>query len=168
MASRQSGTQRRKDAKTQRNRSSSATLRLCVFALNVVLWCRVAGGEEMPPPLSPEAALKTIRTKPELQVELVAAEPLVQSPVAIDWDEQGRLWVVEMFDYPMGVDGNWKPGGRVKVLDGKGKATVFLGGLAFPTGLLVVSNGVYICAAPDILFAQDTDGDGKGDRVRTN
>ena len=122
----------------------------------------------MPAPLNPQDALKAFRTKPDLQIELVAAEPLIQSPVAIDWDSQGRLWAVEMFDYPMGLDGNWKPGGRVKVLDGKGKATVFMNGLPFPTGLLVVSNGVYICAAPDILFAQDTDGDGKADRIRTN
>ena len=165
MASRQSGTQRRKDAKTLRKHFSSASLRLCVFALS---FAYLVAAEETPPPLVPEAALKTIRTKPDLRVELVAAEPLVQSPVAIDWDAQGRLWVVEMFDYPMGVDGNWKPGGRVKMLDGTGKARVFIDGLPFPTGLLVVSNGVYICAAPDILFAQDTDGDGKADRVRTN
>jgi len=137
--------------------------------LFISMFCVIGAiAEEIPAPLTPEAALKTLRTKPDLRIELVAAEPLVQSPVAIDWDPQGRLWVVEMFDYPMGVDGNWKPGGRVKVLDGKGKATVFMDGLPFPTGLLVVSNGVYICAAPDILFAQDTDGDGKADRVRTN
>src|SRR5689334_20098651 len=126
-----------------------------------------ASAEEMPAPFAPEAALKTFQTKPDLRIELVASEPLVQSPVAIDWDAKGRLWVVEMFDYPMGVDGKWKPGGRVKVLEdtnGDGRfdrATVFLDGLPFPTGLLVVSNGVYICAAPDILFAQDTNGDGK-------
>lgn len=130
--------------------------------------------EETPPPLSPEAALKTLQTKPGLTIELVAAEPLVQSPVAIDWDSKARLWVVEMFDYPMGVDGNWKPGGRVTVLEDKGgngrfdQRTVFLDGLPFPTGLLVVSNGVYICAAPDIVFAQDIDGDLKADRARTN
>ena len=128
----------------------------------------MAMNEDMPPPLAPDAALKSLQTNPGLKIELVAAEPLVESPVAIDWDARGRLWVVEMFDYPMGVDGNWKPGGRVKMLDGKGNATVFIDGLSFPTGLLVVSNGVYICAAPDILFAQDTDSDGKADRVRTN
>ncbi|HZO85486.1 MAG TPA: PVC-type heme-binding CxxCH protein, partial [Verrucomicrobiae bacterium] len=130
--------------------------------------------EEIPPPLAPEAALKAFQTKPDLSIELVAAEPLVESPVAIDWDSRGRLWVVEMFDYPMGVQGDWKPGGRVKVLedkDGNGqfdKGSVFLDGLPFPTGLLVVSNGMYICAAPDILFAQDTNGDLKADLVRTN
>jgi putative membrane-bound dehydrogenase-like protein len=142
--------------------------------LTLLLVATTLAAEEIPPPLAPEAALKALQTKPELTIELVAAEPLVESPVAIDWDSSGRLWVVEMFDYPMGVDGNWKPGGRVKVLEDKDgdrrydRATIFLDGLPFPTGLLVTTNGVYICAAPDILFAQDTDGDLKADRVRTN
>ena len=48
---------------------------------------------------------------PDLEVQLVVAEPLVQSPVAIDWDARGRLWVCEMFDYPTGLDEKWKPGG---------------------------------------------------------
>ena len=69
------------------------------------------------PPKSPQQSLRSIRTKPGLQVELVAAEPLVQSPVAIDWSADGRLWVCEMVDYPTGIDRNWKPGGRVKVLE---------------------------------------------------
>src|SRR6266480_722199 len=139
------------------------------LTLIILLAVASATAEELPPPLTAEAALKTFQTKPDLRIELVAAEPLVQSPVAIDWDAKGRLWVVEMFDYPMGIDGNWKPGGRVKVLedtDGDGHydhATIFLAGLPFPTGLLIVSNGVYVCAAPDILFAQDTNGDGKAD-----
>ena len=66
---------------------------------------------EFPPPKSPSEALASIRTKPELEVELVAAEPLIVDPVAIDWGADGRLWVVEMRDYPMGLDGKWKPAG---------------------------------------------------------
>jgi putative membrane-bound dehydrogenase-like protein len=129
---------------------------------------------ERPDPLSPEHALRTFRIKPGLTIELAAAEPLVQSPVAIDWDPEGRLWVVEMFDYPAGVDGDWKPGGRVKVLtdsdrDGRyDRASVFLNSLPFPTGLMVTPKGVLVCAAPDILLAQDTNGDGKADVLRTN
>jgi putative membrane-bound dehydrogenase-like protein len=153
---------------------AKTSLAMSKLPLTVLFAMTTLMAEEVPPPLTPEAALKAFRTKPELVVELVAAEPLVESPVAIDWDLKGRLWVVEMFDYPMGVHGNWKPGGRVKVLqdydhDGRyDRATVYVDGLPFPTGLLVVTNGVYICAAPDILFAQDTDGDGKADHVRTN
>ena len=68
-------------------------------------------------PLSPEESLKKIHVPPGYRVELVAAEPLVLDPVAFDWDERGRLWVVEMADYPLGMDGNGKPGGRVRILE---------------------------------------------------
>ncbi|MEQ2009544.1 MAG: neutral/alkaline non-lysosomal ceramidase N-terminal domain-containing protein [Limisphaerales bacterium] len=125
-----------------------------------------------PAPKSPTESLATLRTKPGLTVELVAAEPLVTSPVAIDFGTDGKLWVVEMADYPMGSDGNWKPGGRVKFLtrsrpDGPfDRATLFLDGLPFPTGVMAWRKGALICAAPDIIYAEDTNGDGKADVVR--
>ncbi len=122
--------------------------------------------------LSPDESLAAIRTRPELTVELVAAEPLVASPVAIDFGPDGKLWVAEMADYPLGLDGNYQPGGRIRVLestkeDGRfDKATVFLEGVPFPTGVTVWRKGVLVCAAPDILYAEDTDGDGRADKVR--
>ncbi|MBI5802547.1 MAG: neutral/alkaline non-lysosomal ceramidase N-terminal domain-containing protein [Verrucomicrobia bacterium] len=125
-----------------------------------------------PPPKSPAESLATLRTKPGLTVELAVAEPLVTSPVAIDFGTDGKLWVVEMADYPMGLDGNWKPGGRVKFLtrsrpDGPfDRSTLFLDGLPFPTGVMAWRKGALICAAPDIIYAEDTDGDGKADIVR--
>jgi len=127
---------------------------------------------EFPPPKSPADSLAAIRTRADLTVELVAAEPLVIDPVAIDFGADGKLWVVEMRDYPSGLDGKGKPGGRVKVLeatkqDGKfDRATVFLDALPFPTGLMAWRKGVLICAAPDILYAEDTNGDGKADVVK--
>ena len=93
-------------------------------------------------PLSPEESLKKIHVPAGFKVELVAAEPLLLDPVAFDWDERGRLWVVEMADYPLGMDNKGKPGGRVRVLedsDGDGrydKSTLFADGLNFPNGLL--------------------------------
>ena len=129
---------------------------------------------EFPPPKSPAEALASMRTKPGLEVELVASEPLIVDPVAIDWGADGKLWVVEMRDYPMGMDGKWKPGGRVKFLEdlnGDGKfdasdrATVFLDDLPFPTGVTAWNKGVLVCAAPDIIYAEDTNGDGKADKV---
>jgi putative membrane-bound dehydrogenase-like protein len=123
-------------------------------------------------PLSPQQSLAAIVTKPNLVVELVAAEPFIDSPVAIDFGPDGKLWVCEMIDYPMGKTGKYEAGGRVRFLestknDGKfDKATTFLDNLPFPTGIKVWRKGVLICAAPDILYAEDTDGDGKADVVK--
>lgn len=128
-------------------------------------------GTEGTTPRSPEESQKCFRTKPGLEVQLVAAEPLIKSPVAIDWDAKGRLWVCEMYDYPTGLDENWKPGGQVRVLtdtngDGRyDRATLFLDNLPFPTGVMAWKNGALICAAPDILFAEDANGDGRADKV---
>lgn len=118
---------------------------------------------------SPEASRRSIRVKPGFAVELVASEPLVQSPIAFAWGPDGKFWVVEMGDYPLGIDGKGKPGGRIKYLestkgDGKyDKATVFLDNLPFPTGVMPWKKGVLVTCAPDIFYAEDTDGDGKAD-----
>lgn len=146
---------------------------------------------ELPDPKATQQALGTFRTKADFVIDLAASEPLIESPVAIDWDTQGRLWVCEMYDYPSGLNplpqaghkygepikeppGGFTPGGRIKVLtdtDGDGrydKATLFLDGLSFPTGVMPWRKGALICAAPNILYAEDTDGDGRADLVRTN
>jgi putative membrane-bound dehydrogenase-like protein len=126
---------------------------------------------ERPSPRSPDDSLAAIRVAGGLQVELVAAEPLVLDPIAIDWDARGRLWVLEMGDYPKGIDGNWKPGGLIKCLedrnvDGKpDHAVTFLENLQFPTGIMCWADGIFVCAAPDILFARDRDGDGRADQI---
>jgi putative membrane-bound dehydrogenase-like protein len=123
-------------------------------------------------PLSPQRSLESMRVQSGLKVELVAAEPLVIDPVAIDFGPDGKLWVAEMHDYPLGIDGNFKPGGRVKQLtdgDGDGRyetATTFLDRLPFPTDVRVWRKGVLVCAAPDVLYAEDTNADGKADVVR--
>jgi putative membrane-bound dehydrogenase-like protein len=122
-------------------------------------------------PKSPEDALRSIRVASGFRVELVASEPLVADPIAFEWGADGKLWVVEMGDYPQGLDGKGAPGGSVKILedrDGDGRydvSTVFLGGLGFPTGVMPWRNGVLISRAPDILYAEDVNGDGKADRV---
>lgn len=127
---------------------------------------------EFPSPLSPEDSLKAMRTRAGLNVELVAQEPSIVDPVAIDWGADGRLWVAEMRDYPMGMDGKWKPGSRVRLLEdthGNGrydKSSVFLDNLPFITGVTAWRKGVLICAAPDILYAEDTNHDGKADVIK--
>src|SRR5262249_42605738 len=122
-----------------------------------------------PPAKSAQDSLASMQVRPGFKVELVAAEPLVKSPIGFDWGPDGKFWVVEMGDYPLGVDGRGTPGGIVRYLedtDGDGKydkSTVFLEGLNFPTGVMPWSNGVLVSAAPEIFFAADTNGDGKAD-----
>jgi putative membrane-bound dehydrogenase-like protein len=126
-------------------------------------------GTVEPTARGPEASRRSITTRPGFAVELVAAEPLVQDPIAFAWGPDGKFWVVEMADYPLGLDGKGKPGGRVKYLedtDGDGvydKATLFLDGLSYPTSVLPWGKGVIVSSAPEIFYAEDTDGDGKAD-----
>jgi putative membrane-bound dehydrogenase-like protein len=131
------------------------------------------GALNVPPPLSPEDSAKKIHLPKGFRVELAAAEPLLLDPVAFDWDEMGRLWVVEMADYPLGVDGNGKPGGRVRILqdtDGDGtydKSTLFAEDLNFPNGILCWRGGAIVTAAPEILFLEDKNKDGKAETRET-
>ncbi|MFP6892692.1 MAG: hypothetical protein VCA18_03005, partial [Opitutales bacterium] len=121
----------------------------------------------MPKPITLKESLASFKTKPELRVELVAAEPLVMDPISLDFGPDGKLWVVEMADYPLGIDGKGKPGGRVRYLEdrnGDGRyesSTLFLDGLNFPTGVKAWRKGVLVTGAPDLIYAEDTDGDGK-------
>ena len=68
--------------------------------------CRALIAVPMPAPLGPEAALKTLRLPEGFRAELVAHEPQISDPVAFDWSADGRLWVVQMNDYPTGLDGH--------------------------------------------------------------
>ncbi|MCA9264697.1 MAG: c-type cytochrome [Planctomycetales bacterium] len=135
------------------------------------LFAATTGAQEVPP-LAPDQARQAIHVRAGYRVELLAAEPLVQDPVAIDWGIDGKLWVAEMADYPLGLDGQGKPGGRVRYLedlDGDGvydRSTLFLEGLSFPNGIMAWNAGVLITAAPAILYAEDQDGDGRADVTR--
>ena len=124
-------------------------------------------------PLDPERALASFSLPGDLAIELVAAEPLVVDPVAIDFAPDGKLWVCEMRDYPEGLTGRYDPGGVMKYLEdsnGDGRydrATVFLDKIPFPTGVMAWRKGVLICSAPEIFYAEDRDGDGKAEIKQT-
>ncbi len=111
------------------------------------------------------AALRLADTS--LTIECVASEPDVVDPVAVTWDEDGRMYVVEMRDYPMGPTG-----GTVRRLtdenqDGKYEnATVFADNLPFPNSALAYNGGLLVTAAPDIWFLKDNDGDGVAEERR--
>ena len=117
------------------------------------------------PPFEPQEALKTIKVPDGLRVDLVAAEPLVADPVAMDIDEYGRIWVAEMPGYPLDVGGS----GRIKILhdtdqDGRpDSATLFADGLRLPTGIMRWKDGVLVTDPPEILYLPDNDGDSRAD-----
>ncbi len=143
-------------------------------------------------PLSPEASLDSLEVHPDFTVELVAAEPLVSKPLNLDWDEKGRLWVVESLEYPEGKKGGgpeamhsfWdrdsslpkppatgRPGrDRISWLedsDGDGtmdRKQVFATDLDLATSFCFYRDGVIVAQAPEILFLRDTDGDGRADK----
>ncbi|MFO1094848.1 MAG: neutral/alkaline non-lysosomal ceramidase N-terminal domain-containing protein [Planctomycetaceae bacterium] len=121
-------------------------------------------------PLTPEAALPLFKLPPGLEIGIVAAEPLITDPIHFSVGPDGRLWVVEMGDYPRGAHDDGQPGGSIRVLtdvdhDGRyDEAITFLDGIAFPTGVIPWRKGALISAAPSILYAEDTDGDGRADQ----
>ena len=123
------------------------------------------------PVLPPEAAMKTFSLPPGYHVELVAAEPLIQDPVLIDWDPNGRLWVVEMPSYMIDIRGTDEqaPTGRVVVLedvnnDGRmDRRTVFADGLVLPRALKILDRGVLVGEPPNLWLMRDTNGDLRAD-----
>jgi putative membrane-bound dehydrogenase-like protein len=118
------------------------------------------------PPLTPAEAAKKILVKPSFRVEQAAAEPLVNSPVAVDWDEDGRMYVCEMRGYSEHRDEGLSRITLVEDTNDDGfydRSTVFTDKLFWPTAVTCWDGGVYIADAPDIFYCKDTDGDGKAD-----
>ncbi|MDC0936474.1 hypothetical protein OAS39_09310 [Pirellulales bacterium] len=118
------------------------------------------------PPNNPEAGRDAIAVQPGYRVELAAAEPNVTDPVAMCFDQDGHLYVVEMRDYS---EQDQERLGRIRILedaDGDGRyerATVFADDLSWPTAVIAYDGGVFIGAAPELLYLKDVDGDRKAD-----
>lgn len=113
-------------------------------------------------PYSPEEALKRITVPPGFRVELVASEPDIVNPIAMAFDDRGRLFITESVEYPRKPAGRGRD--RVKLLedvDGDGrmeKVSVFAEGLNIPTGVTVGYGGVWVLNAPDLLFLRENEG----------
>src|SRR5688500_8296485 len=127
------------------------------------------------PLLTPEEEIATFNLPPGYRAEVVAAEPMVEHPVHIAFDPDGRMWVAEMRAYMPDTEG-WgenKPLGRVSVLedtDGDGrmdKSTVFADKLVLPRAVGFAGDGVLIASPPHLFFCRDTNGDGKADTRET-
>jgi putative membrane-bound dehydrogenase-like protein len=120
-------------------------------------------------PTEPADVMKTFKVRPGFRLELAAAEPLVVDPIAMSFDEDGRMYVVEMRDYSEHREDRLS---RVRLLedtDGDGKydkSVVFLDNLPWATAVTCTRGGVLVGACPDVIFAKDTDGDGVADEKR--
>ena len=124
-------------------------------------------------PLTTQQALDTFKLEPGLKIELVASEPDVISPVAVAFDEKGRMYVAEDRGYPVGPGKGNPPAGKIALLedtngDGKyDKRTTYAEGLTFPNGVMPWKGGLYVTCAPYLYYFKDTNGDGKADIKKT-
>jgi mono/diheme cytochrome c family protein/glucose/arabinose dehydrogenase len=124
-----------------------------------------------PAPLSPEEALKSFKLPPGFRIELVASEPMIEAPVAISFDEQGRMFVVEMRGYMRDMEGTTEkdPLGRIALLtdtDGDGRmdhASAFVDNLVMPRSVMAVKGGALVAEPPNLFFCRDTKGTGIAD-----
>ena len=136
-----------------------------VLAFIAVLAAVLADCGRSKPPFSPEQALKTFQLPPGFHLEIAASEPEVISPVAMTFDKRGRLFIVEMPDYPLKPESM----GQVRMLedrDGDGRfehSTIFAQGLHFPNGVMAWNGGILVTCAPDVIYFKDTNGDGHAD-----
>lgn len=116
-----------------------------------------------------ENALSTFSLEEDFQIELIAGEPLVADPVAMEIDEKGRLYVVEMHGYPLDLSGS----GKVKRLldtNGDGKmdeSVIFADSLLMPTGIMRWKQGLIVTDPPNVYYLEDSNGDGKADIRKT-
>lgn len=121
------------------------------------------------PPTEPADAVGTFAVAAGFRLELVASEPLVNSPVACEWDENGRLYVCEMRGYSESRDDGLSRISILDDIDGDGcydRSTVFADGLLWPTALFPYDGGLFVADAPDVFFLRDNDGDGQADEKR--
>jgi putative membrane-bound dehydrogenase-like protein len=124
-------------------------------------------------PLTPEQAIASFKLEPGLRIEAVAAEPMVVDPVAVCFDEKGRMYVAEDRGYPTGPGKGKPPEGQIVLLEsskGDGhydKRTVFADKLAFPNGVMPWKGGLFVTCAPYLYYFKDTNSDGVADVKRT-
>ncbi len=152
----------------------------CAALLGAILWFAscgdrspLQGGLERRQPLSPTEALQAFQIADGFGLEVAAAEPNVADPIAIAFDENARLFVAEMRGYPFDPPPGGEDAGRIRLLEDRDAdgvyetSRVFADGLHWPSGIACWKGGVFVTAAPDIVYLKDTSGDGVADVRRT-
>lgn len=122
------------------------------------------------PPTAPAQALDTFQVADGYELQLVAAEPLVGSPVAVEWDANGRMYVCEMRGYSENRDDQISTIGLLVDEDDDGtydRRTTFAAGLNWPTAIFPFDGGLFVGDAPNVFYLKDTDGDGVADVRKT-
>lgn len=120
-------------------------------------------------PLSPQQSMSLTQVPVGFELQLFASEPDVVKPIYMNWDEKGRLWVIETVDYPNEIKDDDVGDDRIKILEdtnGDGKAdkfTLFADKLNIPTSFVFYNGGIIVSMAPSFVFLKDTDGDDKAD-----
>tara|TARA_Y100001934_G_scaffold281653_2_gene392115 strand:- start:2285 stop:5260 length:2976 start_codon:yes stop_codon:yes gene_type:complete len=130
-----------------------------------------AYGKELPrvKPLSPAESMKAMVLQPGFRIELAASEPQIHDPVAAEFDERGRLYVVQLPQYNSYVIDGFEKTGSIVLLEDKDddghfeSSTLFATGMSYPSGIACWDGGVFVGDAPDLLYLKDTNGDGKAD-----
>jgi len=123
------------------------------------------------PDTDPAAEQRSFTVAEGFEVNLFASEPMIASPIQMNFDAQGRLWVASSSVYPQ-IEPGQVADDKILMLedtDGDGRAdksTVFADGLLIPTGVLPGDGGVYVANSTELLHMKDTDGDGKADQKR--
>lgn len=124
-------------------------------------------------PLLPEEVLQSFELADGFRLELAASEPNVADPIAMAFDENGRMFVAEMRGYPLDPPPGGEAAGRIRLLEDRDEdgffetARVFADRLHWPSGIACFDGGVFVTAAPDILYLKDSTGDGAADVRRT-
>ena len=119
----------------------------------------------------PELERKTFVLPEGFEVNLFAADPQIAKPIQMNFDPQGRLWIVSSEVYPQ-IEPGQVANDRVLIVEDKNgdgvadSTSVFADGLLIPTGVAPGDGGAYVGASTEILFLKDTDGDGKADHRR--
>ena len=151
---------------------SSVRARAGAITLVIAACVVTLSGVQPAPVLSPTEALRTFAMPAGYRVELVASEPLIQDPIAVEWDPAGRLWAIELPGYMRDIkaSGEYDPVGRIVVLEDANadgvmdRRTVFADGLVQPRAMKVLEQGVLVGEPPNIWLIRDTNGDLRSDR----